>query len=165
MNKSFIDFLKEVKEKLPNVVDVKIDSLRMLNVGFTVYFDRQHELHAHIVPCNRNGAFLVYDSKVGKPYALDYTYMRYFMYGDPHLCYGIYLNCVTEGEAGLKPYEIKLDDVTHTRSFIGEEEATFGIGITNYGTEGIPSATLRCRLGDATEDLAFNKPLGYLYYG
>ena len=145
--------------------NVKIDSLRMLNVGFTVYFDQQHELHAHIVPCNRNGAFLVYDSKVGKPYALDYTYMRYFMYGDPHLCYGIYLNCVTEGEAGLNPYEIKLDDVTHTRSFIGEEEATFGIGITNYGTEGIPSATLRCRLGDATEDLAFNKPLGYLYYG
>lgn len=147
----------------------KIDSLRLLQVGLTLVFEESMPadsyLQVPIVPCNRNGAFLVLDTKVSSEQYYDYTYMRYMLYGDPHLCYGFYLNCITEGDAGLKPYEIKLDDVTHTRAYIGEEEATFSIGITNYGYLGIPSAKLRCKLGDLTEDIDFNKSLGYMYYG
>lgn len=145
--------------------DFTIDSVRPLLVGFNLVFKEETQIQAAIVPCNRNGAFLLFDSQVGQPGFLDYTYMRYWLYGDPHPCYGYMINCLTEGEGGFPEYDIALDDVTHTRSFLGETSASFGIGITNYGTAAFPKAKLRCTLGDAVKDVEFNKPLGFLYYG
>lgn len=145
--------------------DFTIDSVRPLLVGFNLVFKEETQIQAAIVPCNRNGSFLLFDSQVGQPGFLDYTYMRYMLYGDPHPCYGYMINCRTEGEGGFPEYDIALDDVTHTRSFLGETSASFGIGITNYGTAAFPKAKLRCTLGDAVKDVEFNKPLGFLYYG
>ena len=162
--KTFEGYKGDVVEDFPVECPLE-EGVKTLEVGFTLHFDEQAPLHAYVVPCNRYSSFVVRDTGTGDFVARDYTHMRYMLYGDPHLCYGFYLNCITEGEAGLKPYEIKLDDVTHTRAYIGEEEATFSIGITNYGYLGIPSAKLRCKLGDLTEDIDFNKSLGYMYYG
>ena len=155
------DCEREVVTEIP--CDYTIDKCRKLMVGYTMYYTDGAALWAPVVPCNRLSSWLVEDSQTGKKGFLDYTFMRYMLYRDPNLCYGAYIHCLTEGEGGFKPYDIKLEGVSHTRNFLGES-GNFSIGITNYGTEKVPSAKLRCTLGDASQDINYDKPIGFLYY-
>lgn len=155
------DCERDVVVDLP--CDYTINDCLNLLVGYTMHYTEDSKVWVPVVPCNRNGAWLQQDFSTGKEGYYDYTYMRYFLYGDPHVCYGAYINCITEGEGGFKPYDIVLEGVSHTRNFIGEK-SNFSIGLTNYGTAKLPSTKLHCTLGDASQDINYDQPIGFLYY-
>ena len=143
--------------------NVKIDKAINLLVAITMEYTEKADCWVPIVPCNRLSAWYMEDTSTGIVGFLDYTHMRYQLYGDENLCYGYYFNCITEGDAGFNEYDIKVEGVSHTRAFIGEV-SDFSIGITNYGTKKMASTKFLAKMGDAEQVIEHDKPIKFLYY-
>ena len=160
--KTFEGYKGDVVEDFPVECPLE-EGVKTLEVGFTLHFDEQAPLHAYVVPCNRYSSFVVRDTGTGDFLARDYTHMRYMLYGDYHLCYGYFIQCITEGDGGFKPYDLQMAGVSHVRGFLGDD-TDLSIGIMNYGTEPMPNAKLTCTIENTTTDITYNNPVGFLYY-
>lgn len=158
---TFVDYKGDEVVDFP--VECLLEDVKTLEVGFTLHFDEASALHAYVVPCNRYSSFVVRDTGTGDFLARDYTHMRYMLYGDYHLCYGYFMQCMTEGDGGFKPYELQMAGVSHVRGFLGDE-ADLSIGIMNYGTEPMPNAKFSCTIEENTTEMTYDKPVGFLYY-
>ena len=143
--------------------NVKIDKAINLLVAITMEYTEKADCWVPIVPCNRLSAWYMEDTSTGIVGFLDYTHMRYQLYGDENLCYGYYFNCITEGDAGFNEYDIKVEGVSHTRAFIGEA-SDFSIGVTNYGTKKIATAKFLAKMGDAEQVIEHEQAIKFLYY-
>lgn len=148
---------------------VEITKAMNLLVGFNFYLledqtsDPMEYQYAYIVPCNRTCAWMMLEYYKGEYGLLDYTYMRRYLYGDPHLCYGYYFHCVTEGDAGLPEYDLKLDEAGHYHVF-SDQNTSLDFGFTSYGVNSTPHFKFKCTYGNDVEYMEFNEPLQYLGY-
>ena len=144
--------------------DLLIDKAYKMQVGFNFTVTKTNPVFPAVVPCNRTESWIQGHSGTSNGQPFDYTTMRSFVYHDPNPYYGCYFHCITEGDAGLPDYELKINGVSHKRVPLGTDTEC-NILYESFGAKSIDNLTFNSETSIENKVIKVNQPVSYLGYG